>query len=117
MECARRRVFGTDLISLGAVADAHTMGVVTFWLFNLFFSVTVRDERRTIFSLDTITDKVFVRASVISILTIILATVFGPFQRLLETTYLDVQQWIICICVSLSIIVASETRKIILRRR
>ena len=52
-----------------------------------------------------------------SILTIILATVFGSLQRFLGTTSLDVPQWIICICVALSIIVASEIRKIILRRR
>jgi P-type Ca2+ transporter type 2C len=99
---------------------AHTMGLVTFSLFNLFFSIAVRDERRTIFSLDTISDKIFVRACGVSILTIILAVVFGPLQRFLETTYLDVQQWIICICVALSIIVASEIRRIILatdRRR
>jgi Ca2+-transporting ATPase len=96
---------------------AHTMGLVTFSLFNLFFSVAVRDERRTIFSLDTISDKIFVRACGVSILTIILAVVFGPLQRFLGTTYLDVQQWIICICVALSIIVASEIRRIILRRQ
>jgi Ca2+-transporting ATPase len=53
----------------------------------------------------------------VSIVTIILATVFGPLQRFLGTTGLDLQQWIICICVALSIIVASEIRKIILRRR
>ena len=96
---------------------AHTMGLVTFSLFNLFFSIVVRDEQRTIFSLDTISDKIFVRACGVSILTIILAVVFGPLQRFLETTYLDVQQWIICICVALSIIVASEIRTVILRRQ
>ena len=96
---------------------AHTMGLVTFSLFNLLFSVTVKDERKTIFSLDTVSDKIFNRASGVSILTFILATVFGPLQRFLGTTGLDVQQWIICICVALSIIVASEIRKIILQRR
>jgi len=29
---------------------AHTMGLVTFSLFNLLFSITARDERKTIFS-------------------------------------------------------------------
>jgi Ca2+-transporting ATPase len=94
---------------------AHTMGLATFSLFNLLFSITVRDERKTIFSLDTISDKTFNIATGVSVLTIILATVFGPLQRFLGTTVLDVRQWIICICVALSIIVASEIRKIILR--
>jgi len=42
--------------------------------------------------------------------------VLGPLQKLLETTSLDVQQWLICSCVALSIIVASEVRKAIRRR-
>ena len=46
----------------------------------------------------------------------VLATVFGPLQKLPETTSLDVQQWLICICVALSIIVVSEIRKAIRRR-
>jgi hypothetical protein len=46
----------------------------------------------------------------------VLATVFGPWQALLKTTGLDVPQWIICICVALSIIVATEVRKAIRRR-
>ena len=96
---------------------AHTMGLVTFSLFNLFFSIPVRDERRTIFSLDILSDKVFIRSCGISILTLILATVFGPLQRFLGTTALDVQQWIICICVALSILVASEIRTLIARRQ
>ena len=96
---------------------AHTMGLVTFSLFNLFFSIPVRDERRTIFSLDILSDKVFIRSSGISILTLILATVFGPLQRFLGTTALDVQQWIICICVALSILVAAEIRTLIVRRQ
>ena len=41
---------------------------------------------------------------------------FGPLQKLLETTSLDVQQWLICSCVALSIIVVSEIRKAIRRR-
>ena len=32
---------------------AHTMGVVTFSLYTLFFSIATKDERRTAFSLDT----------------------------------------------------------------
>ena len=49
------------------------------------------------FSLDTFSDKKFVMATGVSVLTLILATVFGPFQAFLKTTSLDVQQWLICI--------------------
>jgi len=98
-------------------AIAHTMGVVTFSLSTLFFSITTRDERRTVFSLDTFSDRTFNIATIASVLTLILATVLGPLQKLLETTSLDVQQWLICICAGLAIVVVSEIRKAIRRRK
>jgi Ca2+-transporting ATPase len=98
------------------LAVAHTMGVVTFSLFSLFFSIATKDERRTVFSLDTFADKTFNIATGVSVLTLILATVLGPFEKLLTMTPLDVQQWIICIAVALSIIVISEIRKALKRR-
>jgi predicted nucleic acid-binding protein len=42
--------------------------------------------------------------------------VFGPLEALLKTTSLDVQQWLICTAVALSVIVASEIRKAVRRR-
>jgi Ca2+-transporting ATPase len=94
----------------------HTMGLVTFSLATLFFSMTTRDERRTVFSLDTFSDRTFNIATIASVLTLILATVLGPLEKLLETTSLDVQQWLICICVGLAIVAVSEIRKAIRRR-
>ena len=98
-------------------AIAHTMALVTFSLYSLFFSIAAKDERGTVFSLDTLSDKTFNLATVASVLTLILCTVFGPFQKLLQTTSLDVRQWLICIAVALSIIVVSEMRKALRRRR
>ena len=46
-----------------------------------------------------------------SVLTLLLATVFGPLETFLKTSSLDVQQWLICTGVALSIIVVSEIRK------
>src|SRR5262249_53898437 len=73
---------------------ARTMGVVTFSLFNLFFSVATRDEWRTVFSLDTFSDKPFFIATGVSVGTLILATELGPLQVLLKTTALNLQQWL-----------------------
>jgi Ca2+-transporting ATPase len=97
-------------------AVAHTMGVVTFSLYAILFSIATKDERRSVFSLDTFADKTFNITTGVSVLTLILATVLGPFQRLLDMTPLDVQQWLICVCVALSIIVVSEIRKALARR-
>ena len=96
-------------------AVAHTMGVVTFSLYALLFSIETRDERRTAFSLDTFSDSKFVIATGVSILTLLLTTVFGPLQTFLKTTSLDVRQWLICLAVALSIVVVSEIRKAVRR--
>jgi len=69
-----------------------------------------------VFTLDTFSDKKFVMATGVSALTLILATVLGPFQEFLKMTSLDVRQWLICIGTALSVIVASEIRKALRRR-
>jgi len=116
-------VMGTGTLGVASWAEqertalvGHTMGLVTFSLATLFFSITTRDERQTAFSLDTFSDRTLNLATIASVLTLILATVFGPLEKLLETTSLDVQQWLICICVGLAIVVVSEIRKAIMRR-
>jgi P-type Ca2+ transporter type 2C len=70
-----------------------------------------------VFSLDTISDKTFNICTGVSVLTLILSTVLGPFQKFLKTTSLDLRQWLICTAVALSVIVASEIRKALRRRR
>ena len=58
----------------------------------------------------------FVIATATSVLTLLLTTVFGPLQKFLKTTSLDVRQWLICLAVALSIVVVSEIRKAVRRR-
>ena len=98
-------------------AVAHTMGLVTFSLFNLFFSITTKDESKTVFSLDTFADKPFAIATALSTLATVLATVFGPLQAFLKTTPLSVAQWLSCVAVALSIVLVSEIRKAFIRHR
>ena len=66
--------------------------------------------------LRTFSDKTFNIATGVSVLTLLLATVFGPLETFLKTTSLDVQQWLICTSAALSIIVVSEIRKAVRRR-
>ena len=95
---------------------ARTMGMVTFALFILFFSIESKDERDPAFSLDTFSDKTFVITTSGSFVLLILSTVLGIFQAVLKTVGLDVRQWLICTAVALSIVVAAEIRKAVLRR-
>ena len=95
---------------------ARTMGMVTFALFILFFSIESKDERDSAFSLDTFSDRTFVVTSSGSFVLLVLSTVLGIFQAVMRTVSLDVQQWLICIAAALAIVVAAEIRKAVLRR-
>ena len=52
-----------------------------------------------------------------SVAAIVLATEFGPFQRLLQSVELDLGQWLVCIAVASSIIWVTEIYKLFARRR
>jgi Ca2+-transporting ATPase len=98
------------------LAIARTMGMVTFALFILFFSIESKDQRDSAFSLDTFSDKTFLITTSGSFVLLVLSTVLGIFQTVIKTVRLDVRQWLICTAVALSIVVAAEARKAVLRR-
>ena len=64
---------------------ARTMGMVTFALFLLLFSIESKDERDSAFSLDTFSDKTFVITTSGSFVLLILSTVLSIFQAVLKT--------------------------------
>ncbi len=98
------------------LAIARTRGMFTFALFMLFFSIESNDDRESAFSLDTFSDKTFVITTSGSFVLLILSTVLSIFHTVLKTVQLDVRQWLICTAVALSIVVAAEIRKAVLRR-
>jgi P-type Ca2+ transporter type 2C len=98
------------------LAVARTMGMVTFALYILFFSIESKDERDSAFSLDTFSDKTFVLTTSGSFVLLVLSTVLSIFQTVMKTVPLDVRQWLICTAVALSIVVTAEIRKVVLRR-
>jgi Ca2+-transporting ATPase len=97
-------------------AVAHTMGMVTLAHFNLFFSLELKNDRESVFSLDTFADKTFVITTAVSYVLLVMSTVLGIFHTVLKTTMLDVTQWVICVAVALSIIVVAEIQKAVRRR-
>jgi Ca2+-transporting ATPase len=98
------------------VVIAHTMGLVTFSLLHVFFSLETADEERTIFSSQLLENPTLLKASALSLLTVFLATTFGPLERILDTTELDPGKWAICIVAASLIIVVAEVRKFFRRR-
>ena len=93
------------------LAVARTMGMVTFALFVLFFSIESKDERESAFSLGTFSDRTFARTTAVSFVLLVLSTVLGIFHTVMKTVRLDVRQWLICTAVALSVVVAAEIRK------
>ncbi len=97
-------------------AVAHTMGLVTFSLFHLFYSLETANAERTLFSSELLENPTLVKTTLISALTIFLAAAFAPLQRLLDTVDLTLDQWAICLGAAATIIVVEEVRKLIRRR-
>ena len=87
-----------------------------FAIANLAFSFTARDELRSVFSLDTFGDRRFLITSLLSVAAIVFATELAFFHRILDTVELTGNQWLICIGAGAVIVVASEIRKLLLRR-
>jgi Ca2+-transporting ATPase len=100
--------YGTD--------TGRTMALTTFALLNLFFSLTTRDERRSMFSLDTFDDRRFVLATGLSFVAIVIGSQMDVLNRLLGTTPLTLNQFLLCACAAVSVIVVSELRKLLVRR-
>ena len=98
------------------LAIARTVGVVVFSMFNLFFSLESRDRRDSVFSLSTFADRTCIVTTGASLLLLVMATVLAPCQAILKTTALDVDQWLLCAAVALSIIAVTEIRKAFLRQ-
>ncbi len=98
------------------LAAARTMGMVTFALFLLFFSIESKDDRDSAFSLGTCSDKTFRITTGGSFVLLVLSTVLDIFHRVMKTVTLGVPQWLICTAVALSVVVAAEIRKAVLRR-
>jgi Ca2+-transporting ATPase len=96
---------------------ARTMALTTFAIYNLLFSFASLDEKRTIFSLETVSDRKFLMFSGISALAILLAPELDVFNRILQTEDLTRVEWLICILVPFTIVGVSELWKLYLRGR
>ena len=98
-------------------AVARTMGMTTFAIANVFFSFAVKDELRSVFTVETFADRRLLKATAMSAVAILLGTELGIFQRILGTVSLTGKEWIVCILAASSIVVASEIQKLIRRRQ
>lgn len=97
-------------------AVARTMGMTTFAIANVFFSYCVKDELKSIFSLDTFADRRLLQATALSAAAILVGTELDIFNRILGTVSLTGKEWAVCILAASTILVASEIQKLVKRR-
>jgi P-type Ca2+ transporter type 2C len=98
-------------------AVARTMGLTTFAIANVFFSWAVKDESRSMLDPATYADRRLLKATALSAVAIFVGTELQIFNRILGTVSLTGREWIVCILAALTIVVASEIRKLYLRSR
>ena len=91
---------------------ARTMGLVAFSFANLFFALCTNDELASIFGRALLANARLLQTSAISLVAIVLSAELDLFNRLLDTTGLTVEQWVLCIAVASIVVWASEIEKI-----
>ena len=95
---------------------AATMGFVVFSLFNIVMALTVRDENRSVFNRDTLSDRRQLTFLGLSLLFTILPVELG-FPRFLGLTQLNGNTWLICIAFAIALLLVDEVIKFFRRRR
>ena len=93
------------------------MGLTTFAISNVVFSLCTRDEQHSVFSLGVLEDRMFLYCTGGSLAAILFGTELGIFHRILGTVHIDLHQWLVCIVVGLAIGPVSEGRRLLLARR
>ena len=92
---------------------ARTMGLATFSLANIWFALETADEDRSIFGGSLLENPTLLKAAGLAVIAAIAATELRIFNRILDTVPLTLDQWIICIVVSLAVIVVIEAKKLL----
>ena len=103
--------------SLYGASVARSMGLVTFALSGIFLSFSINDERDTVFSTKTFENRKLFQMCLYALIATIAATELGLFEKILGTSSLSVDQWVICLVAGLTAGLVFEIIKLILRRR
>ena len=94
-------------------AVARTMGLTVFSLANVWFALETSDPARSIFSMELRENPTLLKGVGLAILVTIAAVELNVLNRFLETTSLTIEQWIICLVVSLAVLVVGEVVKVL----
>ncbi len=97
-------------------AIAATMSLAAFSFFHVINGLENNHWSRTVFTMDTFSDRRQLMLFGFVLLMIILGSELQVFQRLLNTTHLTFNQWMLALLVALPLLFLEETLKFFLRR-
>jgi len=103
-------------INTGDDTLARTMGLATFSFANLFYGLACNDLKASVFSHALLANTKLLQMSGISLGFIILGTQLGLLNRLLNTTPLNIDQWVLCALAGSVILWLMEIVKFFSRR-
>jgi Ca2+-transporting ATPase len=98
-------------------ATAATMGFVAFSLLSIVMGLSSRSETASAFNRDVLNDSNQLKLYGLAILFTFLPTVLDFLQRMLGTTSLTGDQWLLCIGLALAYLLLDEVVKFFMRRR
>jgi Ca2+-transporting ATPase len=107
-----------QLISINTSDDtlARTMGLVTFSFANLFYGLACNDQKASVFSHALLANAKLLQMSLISLGFIIIGVELDLMNRLLNTTSLSIDQWVLCAAAGSVILWVMEIVKFFGRR-
>jgi Ca2+-transporting ATPase len=92
---------------------ARTMGLTTFALSNIWLALETSDEDPPMFSALTPANPMLLKTVALSFLAIVLTSELRILNRILDTVSLTLDQWLICVALSVSIIIVAEVKKLL----
>jgi Ca2+-transporting ATPase len=101
----------------GGAAMVATMGFVVFSLFSIVVGLSCRNETHSAFNRDIFSDRNQLMLYGLALLLTFLPTELGFMQRILGTTSLSGNQWLICIVFAFALLLVDEVIKFFMRRR
>ncbi len=100
-----------------SVTLAATMGFVVFSLLNISVALSSRSETASAFNRDIFHDRSQLMLYGLALLLVLLPTVLGFLQNVLNFDSLTLEQWLICFGFAFVLLLVDEVIKIFLRRR
>jgi len=101
--------YGSDLVAV-------TMSLTAFSFFHVFNGLSNQDQRRSVFHLDTLNDRRTIQMYGLALLFMFLVTELGFLNRIMGTTSLTFEQWMICLGLGLTLLILEEILKFVLRK-